>query len=473
MSSQTVELAVRETTIPGLMILDLPLHGDSRGWFKENWQRAKMIAAGLPDFRPVQNNISYNEFRGTTRGFHAEPWDKYVSVASGSIFGAWVDLRPGDSFGQLVTAQIDPASAVFVPRGVANAFQTLQDHTAYSYLVTEHWRETSRELYSYVNLADPSLNVEWPIPINEAILSEADQSHPNLSEATPVPAKRILVLGGGGQLGQALAELSGTDPRLHVLTRRQADLCDPKSLDRLQWSAYSHVINAAAYTAVDAAETPSGRMRAWQVNAQAVQELSARCAVHQVGLVHVSTDYVFDGMEKVYAEESSIAPLGVYGQSKAAGETAVGSVPRHYLVRTSWVVGHGANFVDTMTRLAHSDVDPVVVDDQFGRLTFAEDLAHGIMHLIDSDAQYGTYNFQGAGQPMSWHKVAQEIFALCGEDPRRVGSTSTQEYAANRVPFAPRPAYGVLDTSKIRAAGYIPGDQLEYLKKHLRMLNSK
>ena len=88
------ELTATETSIPGMLVLDLPVHGDSRGWFKENWQRAKMGALGLPDFGPVQNNISFNAERGVTRGIHAEPWDKYISVATGSVFGAWVDLRP-------------------------------------------------------------------------------------------------------------------------------------------------------------------------------------------------------------------------------------------------------------------------------------------------------------------------------------------------------------------------------------------
>ncbi|HAD75531.1 MAG TPA: dTDP-4-dehydrorhamnose reductase, partial [Gemmatimonadetes bacterium] len=88
-------LARTETPIPGLVVFDLPVHGDSRGWFKENWQREKMTEAGLPDFGPVQNNISFNDKVGTTRGIHAEPWDKFVSVATGRIFGAWVDLREG------------------------------------------------------------------------------------------------------------------------------------------------------------------------------------------------------------------------------------------------------------------------------------------------------------------------------------------------------------------------------------------
>ena len=124
------ELSVTGTEIPGLLMVQLPVHGDERGWFKENWQREKMVAAGLPDFGPVQNNISFNAAVGTTRGIHAEPWDKYISVATGKIFGAWVDLRAGAGFGTLVTAQISPGQAVFVPRGVGNAFQTLEPDTA-------------------------------------------------------------------------------------------------------------------------------------------------------------------------------------------------------------------------------------------------------------------------------------------------------------------------------------------------------
>ena len=89
------DLSVAETGIVGLKVVDLAVHGDSRGWFKENWQRAKMTALGIPDLRVVQNNVSYNEKRGVTRGIHAEPWDKFISVARGSVFGAWVDLREG------------------------------------------------------------------------------------------------------------------------------------------------------------------------------------------------------------------------------------------------------------------------------------------------------------------------------------------------------------------------------------------
>ena len=127
------DLKVAETGIGGLKVVDLAVHGDSRGWFKENWQRAKMTALGIPDLRGVQNNISYNDSRGVTRGIHAEPWDKFISVARGSVFGAWVDLREGSAtYGKVFTCTLDPSKAIYVPRGVGNSFQALEDGTAYT-----------------------------------------------------------------------------------------------------------------------------------------------------------------------------------------------------------------------------------------------------------------------------------------------------------------------------------------------------
>ena len=148
------DLHCESTNIPGLLVLRLPVHEDSRGWFKENWQRAKMTTVGLPPFVPVQNNISFNVSRGATRGIHAEPWDKFVSVASGRVFGAWVDLREGPTFGQSFWLELDPSVAVFVPRGVGNAFQTLEDSTAYTYLVNDHWSARFTNVYSSNAVAD-------------------------------------------------------------------------------------------------------------------------------------------------------------------------------------------------------------------------------------------------------------------------------------------------------------------------------
>ena len=192
------DLRAVETNIPGLVVFDLPVHGDNRGWFKENWQRAKQTSLGLPDFGPVQNNISYNAKKGVTRGIHAEPWDKYISIAAGSVFGAWVDLRPGESFGQVYTTILDPSKAIYVPRGVGNSFQALEDGTVYTYLVNAHWSLEQKRTYTFVNLADPDLHIQWPIPLEESERSEADLHHPMLRDAKPMAPRRTMVTGCNG-----------------------------------------------------------------------------------------------------------------------------------------------------------------------------------------------------------------------------------------------------------------------------------
>jgi dTDP-4-dehydrorhamnose 3,5-epimerase len=178
--SEAKQLAVHQTNIPGLLKLDLPVHGDNRGWFKENWQREKMTKLGLPDFGPVQNNISFNKEVGVTRGIHAEPWDKYISIGNGKVFAALVDLRPGKSFGVVEAVELTPETAIFVPKGIGNSFQTLEPDTVYTYLVNAHWSPDAK--YTFVNLADADLAIAWPIRLNQAELSEKDRNHPSLKE---------------------------------------------------------------------------------------------------------------------------------------------------------------------------------------------------------------------------------------------------------------------------------------------------
>ncbi|GAA3927477.1 bifunctional dTDP-4-dehydrorhamnose 3,5-epimerase family protein/NAD(P)-dependent oxidoreductase [Microbacterium soli] len=460
-------LSVSTTAIPGLLLAELPVHGDSRGWFKENWQREKMTAAGLPDFGPVQNNISFNDAVGTTRGIHAEPWDKWVSVATGRIFGAWVDLREGDTFGAVFTAELDPSRAVFVPRGVGNSYQTLEADTAYAYLVNDHWSADAE--YSFLNLADETAAIDWPIPLAEAEISANDLAHPRLADVTPVAPKKTLVIGAGGQLGRALRASYGEHAHIEYADRDALDLADPDFGTGRRWRDYDVIINAAAYTAVDLAETPEGRTAAWAVNVTGVTELARIATANGITLVHLSSDYVFDGSSsEPHTEQEPVRPLGVYGQTKAAGDAVVSTVPRHYIVRTSWVIGEGKNFVRTMASLAERGVDPVVVDDQIGRLTFTDDLARGIRHLLEHRAPYGTYNLSGAGEPMSWAQLARHVYRLTGHDPERVTPTSTDAYHATvTTPVAPRPRNSVLDLTRIRATGFAPADHLSSLQRYL------
>jgi dTDP-4-dehydrorhamnose reductase len=468
MSEFGKSLAATTTDIPGLVVWELPVHGDSRGWFKENWQREKMLAAGLPDFGPVQNNISFNDAVGTTRGIHAEPWDKWVSVATGRIFGAWVDLREGPTFGAVFTAEIDPSRAIFVPRGVGNSYQTLEPNTAYTYLVNDHW--SADATYTFLNLADEAAAIEWPIPLADVEISAKDLAHPRLSDVIPMAPRKTLVIGANGQLGRALRAAYADAAHVEYATRTELDLAAPDLGSARRWRDYDTIINAAAYTAVDQAETAEGRADAWTANVAGVAALVRVAAENNLTIVHVSSDYVFDGTsDRPYREDDPISPLGVYGQTKAAGDRIVETCARHYIVRTSWVIGAGRNFVGTMASLAERGVDPKVVDDQFGRLTFTDDIARGIRHLLESGAPFGVYNLTGAGEPVSWADVARGVFELTGHDPARVSGVSTDEYFSTASgPVSPRPRNSVLDLSKLEATGFVPADSASSLAGYLR-----
>lgn len=461
-------MRIEPTTIPGLLVVHLDVHEDARGWFKENWQRAKLADLGFPDLGPVQHNVAHNHRRGTLRGVHAEPWDKLISVVSGRVFGAYVDLRAGDSFGRVVTVEADPSVAVLVPRGVGNAYQTLEDDTSYSYLVNDHWSPDAT--YVAVDAADPALGIAWPVAPADSVMSDKDRANPLLADIEPMPVRRPLVLGAGGQLGRALV---AAFPDARHVGRDDVDLTDPAAVAALPWRDTDVVLNAAAHTAVDAAEAPEGRRAAWAVNATLPATLARLASEHRCTLVHYSTDYVFDGTSAGpdgHREDEPLSPLGVYAQSKAAGDLAVSTASRHYLLRTSWVIGDGANFVRTMQRLAADGVSPAVVDDQVGRLTFTDELVRATRHLLDSRAPYGTYNVTNGGGPTSWHDVARAVFRLAGRDESDVTPTSTAAYAQGSGQgrqVAPRPLDSVLDLAKLRSTGFEPEDAMTALERYV------
>lgn len=187
MAVPTTEFTVRQVDIPGLLVFDMTFPSDDRGYFQEKFQKAKLVSAGLPEaFNIVQNSLSYNKQRGVIRGFHAEPWDKYISVVTGKVFCAYVDLREGSSFGKVTTIEITPSVTVFLPQGVANSFQTLEDDTYYLYSVNRHWNADDYDKYSFVNLGDPAINIKWPIPLSESIISDRDRNHPMLADIKPM-----------------------------------------------------------------------------------------------------------------------------------------------------------------------------------------------------------------------------------------------------------------------------------------------
>ena len=206
-----------------------------------------------------------------------------------------------------------------------------------------------------------------------------------------------VIVGANGQLGRALQR---EFPDAVALDRSQLDVTDAAAVRDYRWADVDVVLNAAAWTAVDAAEDPANLDAVRAANVDAVGHLARAVRTSGATLVHISSEYVFDGRhEGPIPEDLPASPLSVYGQSKADGDAQAAGVTKHYLVRTTWVVGDGGNFVRTMAGLADRGVSPTVVDDQIGRPTFTADLAAGIAHLLRSRAPFGTYNLTNAGEP--------------------------------------------------------------------------
>lgn len=267
----------------------------------------------------------------------------------------------------------------------------------------------------------------------------------------------VLVVGASGQIAQALARGSRHFPfQVICAGRGSADISVPAEVEALfRQRAPGVVINAAAYTAVDRAE--SDQVSAFAVNAEGPGHLARLCREVEAPLVHLSTDYVFNGEgREPYKETDPTAPLGVYGASKAAGEAAVRSLwPRHLILRTAWVYSNdGHNFLKTMLRLGAERSELAVVGDQIGSPTWAQDVADAILRLVpelvarEGDVAWGTYHLTNEGQA-SWFDFASEIFRIArmaGGPSPSLRPITTAEYPTP----ARRPAYSVLDTSKFR-----------------------
>lgn len=274
----------------------------------------------------------------------------------------------------------------------------------------------------------------------------------------------VFIIGANGQLGTALRALY---PNAKSADIDELDITNRESVQSFDWSGIKVLINAAAYTNVDGAETLEGRRAAWSVNAAAVSYLSEVSREHGMVFVHVSSDYVFDGTAKVHTEEEGFAPLGVYAQTKAAGDIVASLAGHYYIVRTSWVIGEGKNFVRIMKELGEKGVDPNVVNDQIGRLTFTSDLAEGIKHLLESNQPYGTYNLTNDGESVSWADIAKEVYSLTNQDSSRVSGISTEQYYEGKEGIAPRPLQSTLSLDKIKTTGFEPREWKQALREYL------
>tara|TARA_R110002050_G_scaffold299569_2_gene465601 strand:- start:9938 stop:10813 length:876 start_codon:yes stop_codon:yes gene_type:complete len=271
---------------------------------------------------------------------------------------------------------------------------------------------------------------------------------------------RILITGKNGQVGKCLVDLleAQTDITFLALNREELDITDAIQVSKIVSEFEPDIIiNAAAYTAVDKAEQE--RQLANAINRDGPSNLALAAQKINAAIIHISTDYVFDGDSvDSYTESDVTAPQGEYGRSKLAGEQAVAhACPKHIILRTAWVFGeHGNNFVKTMLRLAKTRESLGVVADQFGGPTYAGDIANAIVtiakQIVDGNQAYGTYHYSGFPH-VNWHAFAEKIFEIALDkgvlvQPIKVNPITTLDYPTP----AKRPANSRLNTEKIKNA---------------------
>jgi dTDP-4-dehydrorhamnose reductase len=263
---------------------------------------------------------------------------------------------------------------------------------------------------------------------------------------------RLLVTGGAGMLGQAVAAVAtrlGHD--VIALTRPELDITDPDHVRRVVAAAEPRaVVNCAAWTDVDGAETAEATAMA--INATGAGNVARAAAESGARLVHVSTDYVFDGRKRSpWVESDPVGPVGAYGRSKLAGEEEVAASSEDYaIVRTAWLFGAGGrNFVDTILALGREREEVDVVTDQVGSPTWSAHLAEAVVEVAERRGDVGVFHAAGAGA-CSWYELAVEVFDRAGVRCRVLPTTS-ERYSRP----APRPAYSVLDTER-EAAPLLP-----------------
>lgn len=273
----------------------------------------------------------------------------------------------------------------------------------------------------------------------------------------------IVIIGSKGQLGTALREQY---PGSRAVDVDDLDITSSEAVDAFDWTGVKYILNAAAYTNVDGAETTEGRGICWKVNAVGPRNLASAATKNGITIVHISSDYVFDGTVNPHTETEPFTPLSVYGDSKAAGDIAISLAPQHYILRTTWVIGEGKNFVRTMLGLAQKGIAPTVVSDQIGRLTFTSELVRAIDHLLQNNATYGTYNVTNDGTSKSWADITRDIFQIAGQD-LTVTDISTADYYAGKEGIAPRPLLSTMDLTKIHSTGFESKDWSEDLKAYV------
>jgi dTDP-4-dehydrorhamnose reductase/dTDP-4-dehydrorhamnose 3,5-epimerase len=423
-----------KTEIDDILILEPRVFGDHRGWFTETYSKIKFQELGI-DIDFVQDNHSMSAQKGTLRGLHFQTnpkaQTKLVRCTKGKILDFAVDLRKGSATYKkwiCVELSADNKKQLFIPKGFAHGFLTLTDNVEVQYKVDEYY---APECDRSIRFDDSEIGVNWGI--DDPILSEKDLKAPLLKDSDVDFSLKFMVTGVNGQLGHdVVLQLKKNNLDFVAPNKEEFDLTREEQVKAyVRKEKPNVIIHCAAYTAVDKAEDEKDLCYA--VNVEGTRFLSEVANEINAKVVYISTDYVFDGLgEESHKEDKETSPINFYGYTKELGEKIVrNSNDKHFIVRTSWVYGsNGSNFVKTMLKLAETNTELRVVNDQIGSPTYTKDLAEFIIRLIQTN-NYGTYHGVNDGY-CSWYDFAKKIFEIA-DKPVRVIPIMSEQYQTKAV----------------------------------------
>ena len=442
--------------LEGLFVIRPKVFPDDRGFFLESYKASDFQKARI-DVVFVQDNHS-SSTRGVLRGLHYQlpphAQGKLVRVLEGRVWDVAVDIRPeSPTFGRWFGIELSAVDHLmfYIPPGFAHGFVTLSETAQFFYKCTA---EYDKESEAGIRWDDPQIAVKWPL--NDVHVSDRDRGLPLLFAARVFPKgwlKSIWLTGSRGMLGQDVARELDSHGLQHVDTDMDCDITSPYVIEQFaDGKTIDWIVNCSAYTAVDKSEDEEDA--ADRVNALGPENLGRLAASIGARIVHISTDYVFDGKgTSPYREDHPVAPTGAYGRTKARGERLLAeAASSHFILRTAWLYGvHGKNFVYTMLRLMNEKDEVTVVSDQHGSPTYTRDLASVVGTLIARDSHaFGTFHYTNEGET-SWYEFARAIYETGRSEGRiarscNVRPISTDQYSTKTA----RPKYSVLSKEKIK-----------------------
>ena len=440
--------------------------GDERGYFS-SVTKQELQQAGFGDVHQISNSFSS---KGVLRGLHyqLDPYcqAKMVRCHQGKVLDVVVDVRKDSpTYGKYIEVELSPekGNMLYVPRGFAHGFLSLEDNSLFEYYVDNKYAPKNEDGIAY---DDPMINIDWEsikakYDIDELILSGKDSNRHGidgmLGEFTREP-KKFLITGVKGQLGYDLVRELHARGETNILAIDVDDM-DITNRERVFELVRAYkpdvIFHCAAWTAVDKAEEMENQKKVMDINVNGTKNLVDAANEVDAKIVYMSTDYVFDGTkEGLYTEKDKVNPRSIYGLTKYLGEEEVRRNPKHFITRISWVFGiNGNNFINTMLKLSNTKKELTVVDDQVGSPTYTVDLAKLLVEMAFTD-KYGTYNVNNEGY-CSWADFAKYIMESNQRDTKII-PVSTEEYLKiTSAKQAYRPRNSKLDKTKLEESGFV------------------